>query len=134
MGTALAISVDGRGVLHGTSADTRPPCPRWRCFQLKEIGIALNNQGNEGGEGTQGGGSERGFTSMNPKRHREIASAGGRVAHERATAHEFTSEEARETGRKGSEAVSRNRQHMAEIGREGGKTSGGNQGRGQGRK
>ena len=99
--------------------------------------MASNNQGNKGGEGNQGGqggGSERGFASMDPERQREIASNGGRAAHERGTAHEFTSEEAREAGRKGGEAVSRDRQHMAEIGREGGKASGGTQGGGQGRK
>ena len=102
--------------------------------------MASNNQGNKGGEGSQGNqggpgsGSERGFASMDPERQREIASKGGRAAHEKGTAHEFTSEEAREAGRKGGEAVSQDRQHMAEIGREGGKASGGNQGGGQGRK
>jgi general stress protein YciG len=44
---------------------------------------------------------KRGFGSMDPQRHREIASAGGRAAHEKGTGHEFTSEEAREAGRKG---------------------------------
>ncbi|HMA09701.1 MAG TPA: KGG domain-containing protein, partial [Ramlibacter sp.] len=37
---------------------------------------------------------------------REIASEGGRAAHEKGTAHEFTSEEAREAGRKGGQARS----------------------------
>lgn len=68
----------------------------------------------------KGGG--RGFASMDPERQREIASQGGRAAHERGTAHEFTSEEAREAGRKGGQAVSKNRDHMAEIGRKGGKS------------
>lgn len=65
-------------------------------------------------------GSRRGFAAMDPQKQREIASKGGRAAHEKGTAHEFTSEEARIAGRKGGEAVSRNREHMAEIGREGG--------------
>lgn len=64
--------------------------------------------------------SDRGFASMDPDKQREIASKGGKAAHEQGTAHEFTSEEAREAGRKGGEAVSRNRKHMAEIGRKGG--------------
>jgi uncharacterized protein len=70
--------------------------------------------------------SERGFASMDEEKQREIASKGGRAAHEKGTAHEFTSEEAREAGRKGGEAVSRDREHMAEIGRKGGESSGGN--------
>lgn len=65
-------------------------------------------------------GSRRGFAAMDPQKQREIASKGGKAAHEKGTAHEFTSEEARIAGRKGGEAVSRNREHMAEIGREGG--------------
>jgi len=38
---------------------------------------------------------------MDEERQREIAAKGGRAAHEKGTAHEFTSEEAREAGRKG---------------------------------
>lgn len=45
--------------------------------------------------------SKRGFASMDPEKQREIASKGGRASHEKGTAHEFTSEEAREAGRKG---------------------------------
>lgn len=66
---------------------------------------------------------KRGFASMDRQKQREIASKGGRAAHAMGTAHEFTSEEARAAGRKGGEAVSRNRQHMAEIGRRGGQRS-----------
>lgn len=43
----------------------------------------------------------RGFASMDPDKQREIASKGGHAAHQKGTAHEFTSEEAREAGRKG---------------------------------
>jgi general stress protein YciG len=56
----------------------------------------------------KGGTSNRGFASMDPQRQREIASQGGRAAHEKGTAHEFSSEEAREAGRKGGQARSQN--------------------------
>lgn len=68
--------------------------------------------------------SKRGFASMDPSKQREIASKGGRAAHERGTAHEFTSDEARAAGRKGGEVVSRNRDHMSTIGRKGGESRG----------
>ncbi len=80
---------------------------------------------------TKGRSSERGFASMGEDRQREIASKGGRAAHEKGSAHEFTPEEAREAGRKGGETVSRNREHMAEIGRKGGHASGGNRNQGR---
>src|SRR5947207_15792838 len=66
---------------------------------------------------------QRGFAGMPPERQREIASQGGRAAHQQGTAHEFTPEEARAAGRKGGEAVSQNREHMARIGRKGGEAS-----------
>jgi general stress protein YciG len=44
---------------------------------------------------------ERGFASMDPAKQREIASKGGRAAHQKGTAHEWTRAEAREAGRKG---------------------------------
>lgn len=68
--------------------------------------------------------SKRGFASMDQAKQREIASKGGRAAHAKGTAHEFTSDEARVAGRKGGEAVSRDRAHMAAIGREGGHSRG----------
>ena len=43
----------------------------------------------------------RGFASMSPEKQREIASKGGRAAHEKGTAHEWTADEARSAGRKG---------------------------------
>ena len=64
----------------------------------------------------QGGKSNRGFASMDPQRQREIASEGGRAAHEKGTAHEFTSEEAREAGRKGGMARSANRRNAISQG------------------
>ena len=68
--------------------------------------------------------SKRGFASMDPSKQREIASKGGKAAHAKGTAHEFTSDEARVAGRKGGEAVSRDRAHMSAIGREGGHSRG----------
>ena len=52
----------------------------------------------------QGNTSRRGFASMSSEKQREIASKGGKAAHDKGTAHEFTSEEAREAGRKGGRA------------------------------
>lgn len=69
---------------------------------------------------------KKGFGSMDPEYQREIASEGGKTAHVKGKAHEWTSEEARAAGRKGGEAVSRNREHMREIGRKGGEKSGRN--------
>ena len=43
----------------------------------------------------------RGFASMSADKQREIASKGGRAAHEKGTAHEWTADEARAAGRKG---------------------------------
>ena len=43
----------------------------------------------------------RGFASMSPEKQREIASKGGRAAHQKGTAHEWTADEARTAGRKG---------------------------------
>ncbi|MGH9199646.1 MAG: KGG domain-containing protein [Vicinamibacterales bacterium] len=44
---------------------------------------------------------DRGFASMDRSKQKEIASKGGKAAHQKGTAHEWTSEEAREAGRKG---------------------------------
>ncbi|MES2740310.1 MAG: KGG domain-containing protein [Pseudomonadota bacterium] len=75
-------------------------------------------QSNQKGSGT----SKRGFAAMDEQQQREIASKGGQAAHQKGTAHEFDSEEARRAGQKGGEAVSRDRAHMAEIGRKGGES------------
>ncbi len=47
---------------------------------------------------------KKGFAAMDPAIVREIASKGGRAAHEAGTAHQFSTEEAREAGRKGGRA------------------------------
>ena len=57
---------------------------------------------------------DRGFASMDRAKQREIASKGGKAAHAKGTAHEWTSEEAREAGRKGGMASHRRRKQMME--------------------
>ena len=56
----------------------------------------------------------RGFASMDRIKQREIASKGGKAAHEKGTAHEWTSEEARDAGRRGGMVGSRRRAEMAD--------------------
>ncbi|MBI3795464.1 MAG: stress-induced protein [Deltaproteobacteria bacterium] len=65
---------------------------------------------------------KQGLASIDPEKAREIRRLGGQTAHRLGKAHIFTSEEAREAGKKGGRAISRNRAHMAKIGR-GGATS-----------
>lgn len=44
---------------------------------------------------------DRGFASMERSKQREIASKGGKAAHRKGTAHEWTREEAQAAGQKG---------------------------------
>jgi general stress protein YciG len=64
--------------------------------------MSLQDSGTQRNESNAGGQrrSLRGFAAMDPQRQREIASLGGRAAHQSGHAHEFTSEEARLAGRK----------------------------------
>ncbi len=71
--------------------------------------IDLEDQNQEAPRQAKGRG--RGFASMDPAKQREIASKGGKAAHAKGTAHEFTSQEAREAGRKGGQARGKNRSH-----------------------
>jgi len=57
----------------------------------------------------------RGFASMSPEKQREIASKGGRAAHQKGTAHEWTSEEARSAGRKGGQISRGGRGRLVEA-------------------
>ena len=96
-------------------------------------GVPQQGAGNTGaanGNGQARTRSNRGFASMDREKQKEIASKGGRAAHAKGTAHEFDSGEAREAGRKGGVAVSRNREHMAAIGRRGGEARGQSRNRG----
>jgi general stress protein YciG len=60
----------------------------------------------------------RGFASMSADKQREIASKGGRAAHRKGTAHEWTTDEARSAGRKGGQVSrgGRGRLDIAEPG------------------
>jgi general stress protein YciG len=91
----------------------------------KESGKGAGSSGGsaqKSGGGSGSGPAKRGFAAMDQNQQREIASKGGQAAHQKGTAHEFDSEEARRAGQKGGEAVSRNRAHMADIGRKGGES------------
>lgn len=68
---------------------------------------------------------DRGFASMDRNKQREIASKGGKAAHQKGTAHEWTSEEAREAGRKGGMASHRRKQQQQPD--QSGETSGGDE-------
>jgi uncharacterized protein len=57
----------------------------------------------------------RGFASMTPEKQREIASKGGRAAHQKGTAHEWTSEEARTAGRKGGQVSRGGRGKLTDV-------------------
>ena len=61
---------------------------------------------------------DRGFASMDRAKQREIASKGGKAAHQKGTAHEWTSEEARDAGRKGGIASHRRRREQLGSGQE----------------
>jgi len=55
--------------------------------------------------------SIRGFAAMDAEKQREIARKGGRAAHEQGVAHEWSSNEAREAGKKGGQARGRQTQN-----------------------
>jgi hypothetical protein len=57
----------------------------------------------------------RGFASMSREKQREIASKGGRAAHEKGTAHEWTPDEARAAGRKGGQSSRGGRGRLVPI-------------------
>jgi general stress protein YciG len=62
----------------------------------------------------------QGFAALPRKERQAVAQRGGRNAHTKGTAHEFTPEEARAAGKKGGVSISQDREHMAFIGRKGG--------------
>ncbi|MEI6945657.1 KGG domain-containing protein [Paraflavisolibacter sp. H34] len=63
-----------------------------------------DNKNQRNTQENSGRSSNRGFASMDPQRQREIAREGGRAAHKQGVAHEWTSEEARNAGRKGGQS------------------------------
>lgn len=94
---------------------------------------AMNDQQQESTSNSSNGrrSSNRGFAAMSPEKQKQIASEGGRAAHKLGVAHEWNSDEARKAGKKGGQIVSQNREHMSEIGRRGGQSSGGRRSRQQ---
>lgn len=67
-------------------------------------------------------GEKRGFAGMTPEEHLEICRNGGRAAHKQGVAHRFgEGDEARRAGRKGGKKTASDPEHMAEIGRKGGR-------------
>jgi uncharacterized protein len=60
----------------------------------------------------------RGFAAMDPEKQRRIASEGGRAAHRQGVAHEWSSEEARNAGRKGGQSSRESRGRRNENGSE----------------
>src|SRR5437660_2126765 len=95
---------------------------------VKESFIMVGNRSE--GRGSGRGNQARGFAAMDEDKQREIASKGGKAAHAKGTAHEFTPEEAREAGRKGGQAAhERGTAHQftpeeaREAGRKGGRSS-----------
>lgn len=85
----------------------------------RDSGKDRGSEGKSSGNGT----SRRGFASMDEDKQREIASKGGKAAHEKGTAHEFDSEEAREAGKAAHEkgaAHEFNSEEAREAGRKGG--------------
>ena len=61
----------------------------------------LNQENNDQNQERRQNTSTRGFASMDPEKQKEIASMGGKASHQQGTGHEWSSEEAREAGRKG---------------------------------
>jgi general stress protein YciG len=62
--------------------------------------------------------ARRGFAAMSPERQREIASQGGRAAHQQGVAHQWSANEAREAGKKGGQVSGRRRTSSKEDGRD----------------
>jgi general stress protein YciG len=60
------------------------------------------------------GTSKRGFASMDPEKQKAIASLGGRTAHQQGVAHRWTSDEAREAGRKGGQSTENRRNNASQ--------------------
>jgi general stress protein YciG len=74
-----------------TPVQDPPPEPKQKGPYVVQAGGSVTTERKE----------RRGFASMSPEKQREIASKGGRAAHEKGTAHEWTADEARSAGRRG---------------------------------
>lgn len=85
-------------MLADTKTATRP--------EETPLAVAINQPLNNGGSIMANKGNDnRGFGSMDDKKQKDIASKGGKSAHEQGQAHEFDSEEAREAGEKGGQVA-----------------------------
>jgi general stress protein YciG len=84
----------------------------FRVRSARIVALPLHKMGSETDRATRRNNvakEDRGFASMDRAKQREIASKGGKAAHQKGTAHEWTSEEARDAGRKGGIASHRRR-------------------------
>ena len=121
------------------SQDRQDQQPRERSMENQQPPVArtsgdmedLDRDSDQRSQPGNGRTSNRGFAAMSPEKQKQIASEGGRAAHRQGVAHEWNSDEARMAGRKGGQIVSQNREHMSEIGRRGGQSSGGRRSRNQ---
>lgn len=107
-----SISIPSSRFMHrwikiGTSLLAQAEAASGKFTLLNRRHIMISDRGRNGNDRGDGSESKRGFASMDEAKQREIASKGGKAAHEKGTAHEFTSEEARAAGRKGGEARGR---------------------------
>ncbi|MGV3519764.1 KGG domain-containing protein [Luteitalea sp.] len=89
---------------------------QFRVRPIAEGGFTVSNESNTQEQGETRRKERRGFASMSPEKQREIASKGGRAAHMKGTAHEWSSEEARAAGRKGGRASRGGRGRLPEGG------------------
>ena len=97
-GTSVAASTQRNAAEFRTANVPGPPDPvAGNSTEWQEVSVAKE---------------DRGFASMDRVKQREIASKGGKAAHAKGTAHEWTSDEAREAGRKGGMASHRRRKEM----------------------
>lgn len=64
--------------------------------------------------------ARRGFAAMDPAKQRELASRGGKAAQQNGTGNRWNAETAAAAGKKGGEAISKDRAYMSDIGRKGG--------------
>jgi uncharacterized protein len=94
------FTVAGTGSIGG-SRKTHKNRPILHSLQVAEVVRPLRLGRQEEAHVNEIRKERRGFASMSPEKQREIASKGGRAAHQKGTAHEWSSDEAREAGRKG---------------------------------
>ncbi len=70
------------------------------CYDINPRGVPVQSNDSTQGTTSTGVTKKHGFANMSPVRQREIASRGGKAAHEKGTAHKFTSETGRIAAKK----------------------------------